>query len=194
VATDIELVHGTLAGSERAFEELVRRYERAVVALISRMVRDPLRAPELAQDAFVKAFTRLHTFDTGRRFSTWLLAIARNVAVDELRSRARARRLVEAGVDAAAAIPDVQNAGPVELVERAEVAKVLDRAVGRLRAEYRELVILRYQHELEIDEIAAITGLPAGTVKSFLYRARQELAADLRMAGYGRARVRSYES
>jgi RNA polymerase sigma-70 factor (ECF subfamily) len=64
---------------------------------------------------------------------------------------------------------------------------VLDRAVGRLRAEYRELVILRYQHELEIDEIAAITGLPAGTVKSFLYRARQELAADLRMAGYGRA-------
>ena len=187
---DIELVRGTLAGSERAFQDLVRRYERSVYALMVRMVGDPSRAEELAQDAFVKTFTRLHTFDTGRRFSTWLLAIARNVAVDELRRRAGERETMAPGGSEALAesdTADVHTASPIQLAERSEMAGVLERAVGKLRIEYRELVILRYHHELEIGEIAAITGLPPGTVKSVLYRARKELAVHLRCAGYGRS-------
>jgi RNA polymerase sigma-70 factor (ECF subfamily) len=187
-AADIELVRGTLAGSARAFEDLVRRYERAVLALVGRMVRDSSRAEELAQDVFVKAFTALHTYDVRRRFSTWLLAIARNVAIDELRRRPAGVRALE-DVDPAGGndIPDVRAATPVQLAERAELSRAIDRAIERLRDDYRELVVLRYQLDLEIDEIAAVTGLPAGTIKSSLYRARQELARHLRAAGYDRA-------
>lgn len=187
-ATDIELVRGTLAGSERAFQDLVRRYERAVLALIVRMVRDSSRAEELAQDVFVKVFKALHTYDVRRRFSTWLLAIARNVAIDELRRRpADVSALEDVDPAGGSDIPDVGTATPLQLAERAQLSRAIDRAVERLRDDYRELVVLRYQLELEIDEIAAVTGLPEGTVKSSLFRARQELARRLRAAGYDRA-------
>ena len=187
-ATDTELVHGAIAGSERAFQDLVRRYERSVLALMRRMVRNSSRAEELAQDTFVKAFTRLHTWDAGRRFSTWLLTIARNVAIDELRRRAgEARVFGDSKASDGTDVPDVRTATPIQLAERAELSSVLDRAIGQLRAEHRELVVLRYEHELEIEEIATITGLPAGTVKSSLHRARKELAACLRALGYGRS-------
>src|SRR5712692_7931349 len=82
-ATDAELVHGALAGSERAYRDLVRRYERPVFAVIVRIIRDPSRAEELAQDTFVKAFRALHTYDPRRGFSAWMLAIAHHAAIDE---------------------------------------------------------------------------------------------------------------
>src|ERR1043166_7482351 len=83
--TDVDLVNGALGGSEPAFQELVRRYERPVFSVILRVIRDPSRAEELAQDTFVKAFLRLETYRSDRKFSTWLLAIAHHVAIDEVR-------------------------------------------------------------------------------------------------------------
>src|ERR1041384_1181263 len=82
---DDDLVGGALSGSERAFQELVRRYERPVFSVILRVIRDPSRAEELAQDTFVKAFLRLETYQPERKFSTWLLTIAHHVAIDEVR-------------------------------------------------------------------------------------------------------------
>ena len=75
-ATDVELVRGALNGSEHAFRDIVLRYQRPVFGLIARVVRDPGRAEELAQDTFVKAFRALHTYDVQRKFSAWLLTIA----------------------------------------------------------------------------------------------------------------------
>src|ERR1051326_7067261 len=83
--SDEEVVGGALSGSERAFQELVRRYERPVFSVILRVIRDPSRAEELAQDSFVKAFLRLDTYQPERKFSTWLLTIAHHVAIDEVR-------------------------------------------------------------------------------------------------------------
>src|SRR3989441_9156016 len=83
--TDVDLVNGALAGSERAFRELVQRYERSVFSVILRVVRDPSRAEELAQDTFVKAFLKLDTYAPERKFSSWLLAIAHHAAIDEVR-------------------------------------------------------------------------------------------------------------
>jgi RNA polymerase sigma-70 factor, ECF subfamily len=83
-ATDAELVRGALGGSEAAFREIVQRYQRAVFGIIVRVVRDPARAEELAQDTFVRAFRALHTYDVKRRFAAWLLTIAHNVAIDEV--------------------------------------------------------------------------------------------------------------
>src|SRR3989454_7473971 len=98
--TDVDLVNGALAGSERAFQELVRRYERPVFSVMLRVIRDPSRAEELAQDTFVKAFLKLETYVPERKFSNWLLAIAHHAAIDEVRrGGVRATPLEEAPPD-----------------------------------------------------------------------------------------------
>jgi RNA polymerase sigma-70 factor, ECF subfamily len=182
--TDAELVRDVLEGSERAFRELVRRYERPILALINRLIGDPSRAEELAQDTFVKAFQRLETFDAARRFSSWLLSIAHHSAVDELRrGRVRTEPLDEA-------LPGhVQRLGstddtPAVAAERSALKQALGAAIRRLRPEYAELVALRYEQEFTLEEIAEATGLPVGTIKSSLHRARTELAAFLRTGGW----------
>jgi RNA polymerase sigma-70 factor (ECF subfamily) len=179
-ATDAELVERALDGAEPAYRELVQRYERPVFAVIVRMVRDPARAEELAQDTFVKAFAALHTYDIGRSFSTWLLSIAHHAAVDHLRKRA---------IDTTEFTDDVadrREPSPETLLERAELATALQDAIGRLRPEYRELIALQYDNELGYAAIAEITGLPVGTVKSYLHRARKELAGHLSTLGWGK--------
>ena len=186
-ATDVELVRGALDGSESAFREIVQRYQRPIYGLIVRMVRDPARAEELAQDAFVKAFRALHTYDMQRKFSAWLLTIAHHVAIDELRKGSLATEPLEETTDEGARVrefADTTSPTPALVAERAELATALQQAIGRLRPEYREVVALRYERELDYDEIVEITGLPMGTVKSSLHRARKELAEHLENLGW----------
>ncbi len=186
-ATDVELVRGALDGVESAFRDIVLRYQRPVYGLIVRMVRDPSRAEELAQDSFVKAFRALHTYDRQRKFSAWLLTIAHHVAIDELRKGSLDTEPLEQTTDAGERtreFPDTRAATPAALAERAQLATVLQTAIGRLRPEYREVVTLRYERELDYDEIVEITGLPMGTVKSSLHRARKELAEHLENLGW----------
>jgi RNA polymerase sigma-70 factor (ECF subfamily) len=186
-ATDVELVRGALNGSEHAFRDIVLRYQRPVFGLIARVVRDPGRAEELAQDTFVKAFRALHTYDVQRKFSAWLLTIAHHVAIDEVRKGALGTvSLDELSSPDGPAIefPDTKGPSPAAVAERIELASALKTAIGKLRPEYREVVTLRYEQELEYDEIAEITGLPLGTVKSSLFRARKELAAEMEAMGW----------
>jgi RNA polymerase sigma-70 factor, ECF subfamily len=185
-ATDVELVRGALDGVESAFREIVQRYQRPVFGLILRMVRDAGRAEELAQDTFVKAFRALHTYDTGRKFSAWLLTIAHHVAIDELRKGSLQTEPLEGfeGGDRRRDFPDGRAPSPALLAERKQLAQALQQAIGRLRPEYREVVSLRYERDLDYDEIVEITGLPMGTVKSALHRARKELADHLENLGW----------
>jgi RNA polymerase sigma-70 factor (ECF subfamily) len=148
------------------------------------MVRHPARAEELAQDTFVKAYQQLHTFDPSRRFASWLLTIAHHVAIDEVRRRQHATEPLDEASARHAAIVDPRSEDPTTAIERAELARVLNTAMRHLRPEYVELLTLRYEHDLELAEIAAVTGLPIGTVKSSLYRARQALAEALRETGW----------
>jgi RNA polymerase sigma-70 factor (ECF subfamily) len=186
-ATDVELVRGALNGSEHAFRDIVLRYQRPVFGLIARVVRNPGRAEELAQDTFVKAFRALHTYDVQRKFSAWLLTIAHHVAIDEVRKGA----LATVSLDELSApdgptieFTDTKGASPAAVAERTALASALKMAIGKLRPEYREVVTLRYEQELEYDEIAEITGLPLGTVKSSLFRARKELASEMEAMGW----------
>ena len=183
-ATDAEVVRDVLAGSERAFRELVRRYERPVLALMTRMIGDPSRAEELAQDTFVRAFQRLDTYDAGRKFSSWLLAVAHHLAVDELRRRQVRTEPLNEALPSHARVPNASRDTPAAAAERAELRQMLDAAIRRLRPEYAELVALRYEQEFTLAEIAEVTGLPIGTIKSSLHRARTELAALLRAGGW----------
>jgi RNA polymerase sigma-70 factor (ECF subfamily) len=179
---DADLVSGALSGSERAFQQLVRRYERPVFSVILRVIRDPSRAEELAQDTFVKAFLRLETYRPERKFSTWLLAIAHHVAIDEVRRGGlRTAPLEEVSGEYLSKECDGDN--PYDVTERRELALILDEAIRRLRPEYAELITLRYGQDLAIEDIAEITGLAVGTIKSSLHRARKDLADSLRRQG-----------
>jgi RNA polymerase sigma-70 factor, ECF subfamily len=186
-ASDVELVRGALEGAESAFREIVMRYQRPIYGLIARLVRDPGRAEELAQDTFVKAFRALHTYDVQRKFSSWLLTIAHHVAIDELRKCSLDTEPIEQATEDGEwrrEFADAKAPTPAALAENAQLATVLQTAIRRLRPEYREVVTLRYERELDYDEIAEITGLPMGTVKSSLHRARKELAEHLENLGW----------
>ena len=183
--SDAELTGQILAGSDTAARELVRRYERPVYNLIVRMVRDPALAEDLAQETFVKAFRHLASYDPGYKFANWILRIAHNTAIDYLRQprpvlSSLDEQVEQGGVRAA----DSTSPTPFAEAERKELAGALDQAIDRLRPEYREVVVLRYQEDLSYEEIAEMTDLPVGTVKSHLHRARAELAEMMAAAGW----------
>ena len=188
-ATDAELVRGALDGSEPAFRGLVERYQRPVFGVIFRVVRNQARAEELAQDTFVKAFRALHTYDSARKFSAWLLTVAHHVAIDEVRKgtldSVSLEMLTEEG-SRTFEIPDTTAPTPAAQAERGELAEALRTAISCLRPEYRELVSMKYEQELDYEDIVEITGLPMGTIKSSLHRARKELQDQLQGLGWGR--------
>ncbi len=184
--TDAALVARIKAGSDTAAYELVRRYQRPVFNLVARMVHDPTLAEDLAQDTFLKAFTHLASFDAAFKFSNWILKIAHNTAIDCLR-RGRPAATVLDEEDPASGLDSLKSStpGPQALAERHELAEALDSAIDGLRPGYREVVVLRYQEDLDYDEIAEVLDLPVGTVKSYLHRARAELASLMKQAGWG---------
>jgi RNA polymerase sigma-70 factor (ECF subfamily) len=187
VATDADLVARALAGRQDAYRELVERHNGAVFNLISRMVRNQGVAEELAQDAFVKAFAALKSFDPTFKFSSWILRIAHNTAIDHLRKLKLpvvSFDLETSGRDLRDLLVDQSEATPYEHAEGVDLARDLERALCQLRPEYRRLIVLRYQQDQAYEEIAETLQLPLGTVKSHLHRARLELARLMTTAGW----------
>ena len=168
----------------------MERFQRPVFTLIVRMVGDPATAEDLAQEAFLKAFRRLGTYDPERRLSSWLFKIAHNTTLDHLRRRGTETVPLEAPEEderggLAAVLADDTLRSPEATAQRGDLAAALATAVGALRPEYREIVLLRYQEGLAYQEIAEVADLPLGTVKTHLHRARRELMAALEAAGWG---------
>jgi RNA polymerase sigma-70 factor, ECF subfamily len=189
--TDAELVASALRGSEEAFRDLVLRFERPVYALILRMVHEAETAEDLAQEVFVKAYRHLASYDPRRKFASWLFKVAHNSTIDHLR-RAQLDTVPlaaeqEDGGGLLAVLADTSAESPAAAAERRDMARALERAIARLRPEYREAVVLRYVEGLAYQEICEVLGLPAGTVKTNLHRARKELAEAMRAAGWASA-------
>jgi RNA polymerase sigma-70 factor (ECF subfamily) len=198
-AADEQLVQEALEGSQRAYRELVRRFERPVYNLVARMVRDRTLAEDLAQDAFVKAFARLDSYQPSQgKFSNWLFKIAHNTAIDHLRRSELDTVPLDAGdpekADFHAILSNPDAPTPLDRAERSDLAGALTAAVERLRPEYREVIVLRHQEGMAYEEISEIAGLPLGTVKTYIHRARKELAALLTDAGWGPAGVVASET
>jgi RNA polymerase sigma-70 factor, ECF subfamily len=186
--TDAELVERTLAGFEDGFRTLVGRHQRSVYNLLVRMLRNPALSEELAQDTFLKAFSHLRTFDPRYKFSNWILRIAHNTAVDALRRRGPQELSIDEPLAPGQVRLDEMLVDPasdeaVRRIEQQDLSRMLDAALDRLRPEYRRAVVLRYQEGLSYEEMADVTGLPIGTVKSNLHRARAEMAALLTRTG-----------
>jgi RNA polymerase sigma-70 factor (ECF subfamily) len=187
--TDPELAASALAGSEDAFRELVRRFERPVYSLIVRMVQDPALAEDLAQEVFVKAYRRLDSYDPERKLSSWLFKIAHNTTIDHLRRGAPETVPLEAEKDGeraglASVLPDESVESPAAGAERKDLGRALEKAIATLRPEYREAVLMFYAEGASYQEICEVTGLPMGTVKTNLHRARKQLAQEMTAMGW----------
>jgi RNA polymerase sigma-70 factor (ECF subfamily) len=186
--TDNELVAGALSGSADAYRELVRRYQRPISSLVQRMLGDPVEAEDVAQEVFVKAFRNLGRFEPGRKLSSWLFKIAHNATIDRMRRQRPDTVPLEAvsadGEETWEVLQAPDEQSPERRAQRAEVAEAIGAALGRLRPQYREVLLLRFQQGLAYREIAEILELRIGTVKIHLHRARKLLAAELAAAGF----------
>jgi RNA polymerase sigma-70 factor (ECF subfamily) len=184
---DAELIQEALDGSQEAHRQLVLRYQRPVWGLLQRMVRDRMLAEDLAQEVFVKAFRALGTFDPSRKFSSWLFKIAHNTAIDHLRRKdlnTVALETPDGEPDLLAVVPDSDAESPDSALQRRDLARDMEDSLERLRPEYREVVLLRFHEGLSYEEIAEVTGLPLGTVKTHLFRARKAMARYLTSRGW----------
>ncbi|MEZ5333003.1 MAG: sigma-70 family RNA polymerase sigma factor [Thermoanaerobaculia bacterium] len=192
-ADDATLVGEALGGSEDAYRDLLLRYQRPVFGLIVRLVRDRGLAEDLAQEAFLKAFRALSGFQRERKFSSWLFKIAHNTAIDHLRRRELDTVPLETpereGPDLLDSLAGPELQSPETGMRRSDLAAALEASVQRLRPEYRTVMELRFREGLSYEEIAEITGLPMGTVKTHIHRARKAMAEHLEELGWSREDV-----
>jgi RNA polymerase sigma-70 factor (ECF subfamily) len=169
---------------EEAFSEIVRSYGDRVYNLVLRLVGSPAEAEDVAQEVFVTVFKSIDSYRGEAKLSTWILRIAANHSKNRIKYLSRRRTTSHEGRDGtdAADLPDEGKApvqahfdAPDVMLEAAETERLLQDAIGTLDEEQRLLVVLRDVEELSYDEIVEITGLPEGTVKSRLHRARMAL-------------------
>ena len=174
---DGELVKTAIAGREASFEELVRRYQRPIAAYVYRMVGDYDAALDLTQEVFIKVYNSLARYRSEFKFSTWIYKIAHNAAIDHLRRYAVREQAVTSGFDTEHRDTPVEGRRltPEQESERKERRSEVELVVEMLPRAYRELIVLRHSHDLSYDEIAEVTGLPLGTVKNRLFRAREAM-------------------
>jgi RNA polymerase sigma-70 factor (ECF subfamily) len=161
--------------AEEAFERLVPSYRRRVFGLAYGILRDRGAAEDLAQEVFVKLWQALPKYDGRAQLSTWIYAITRNAAISALRGRRRSVSLSDPAVQ-----EEVEGVATAATVES---DAALWRQVEALPDKQRQAVILYYQDERSVDEVAAMMGVPVNTVKTHLHRARASLAAALGIAG-----------
>lgn len=185
--SDPAVVEMARKGSEAAYRELLTRYERPVFSLVFRMVRDRETAEDLAQETFIKVLNNLDRYSPEFKFSSWLFKIANNLTIDHLRRRRVDTISIEGAPDAvtaesarATSIAVVSgNESPLEELESRELGTAIERAIGKLRPEYRACIMLRHVEDKSYEEIAEIVKLPLGTVKTYIHRARHELRTAL---------------
>lgn len=182
---EARLVERLIARDERAFNELVRAYERRVFALILRMLGgNRSEAEEVSQEVFVQVFKAIGTFRGDSKLSTWIYRIAVNLCKNRSKYL-KVRR--EGQKDELEAVAEHTNLGestsanvgrierPDEALAGKQIERIVQEAIMQLEPTFRECLVLRDVEELSYEEIEAITGLAAGTVKSRIFRARAQL-------------------
>jgi len=180
---DRELATLAAEGRESAYRELLSRYERPVFSLVYRMVRQRSLAEDLAQEAFIRAFGAIDSYNPGYKFSSWLFKIANNHTIDWLRKKKLDTVSIDGAPNATGAEETARTSWDLEsraerpdaYVENRELGGQIEEAIAELRPEYRTVVLLRHVEGYAYDEIAETMDLPLGTVKTYLHRARAEL-------------------
>jgi len=179
VNDDVQLIDETLNGRTAAFGELVRKYQNRLFNTVFHVVGNAEDARDVVQDAFVQALLKLHTFQRSSTFYTWLYRIAFNVAVSHCRRR-RPTASVEHARETAGLEPRDSADNPVQSAEREERCSQVRRALAELSEEHRTVLVLREIDGCCYETIAEILGIPVGTVRSRLHRARLQLREQLK--------------
>jgi RNA polymerase sigma-70 factor (ECF subfamily) len=182
--SDEDLMARVAEEDERAFSELVRRYQGRVINLVSRVLNDRECADDLSQEVFVRVFVHRRNYRRGSKLSTWLFTIAANLAKNEIRRRVRRRNwfsldaLQEAFKDGAMLFADPAE-GRERLLEREQLQEAVGRAIATVPEKYRLALVFRDIEGLSYEEIAQVLGIPGGTVRSRINRARSMLKRKL---------------
>src|SRR5213080_214734 len=178
---DGELVSSAIAGREAGFEELVRRYQRPIAAYVYRMVGDYDAALDLTQEVFIKVYNSLSRYRSEFKFSMWFYKIVHYAAIDHLRRHAVREQTLATGPEGERREISIESRRltPEQESERKERRSEIEAVVQLLPTAYRELIVLRHSQDLSYDEIAEVTGLPLGTVKNRLFRAREAMRDQL---------------
>jgi RNA polymerase sigma-70 factor, ECF subfamily len=180
---DSAVVSACLAGEERAFSELVDRYQTRLLNFIYRTIGDRDRAEDLVQEVFIRVYRHLHRFDRSKKFSTWVYTIASNLAKNELRNRSRNPlvlfQTMRGGNDEEERPLQFEDttARPDDLYRKRHLRELVEDTVAKLPEHHRQVFVLRELEGKSYEEIAEITSCNLGTVKSRLNRARTAFAA-----------------
>jgi RNA polymerase sigma-70 factor (ECF subfamily) len=164
---ETKIISAVLAGDDEAYGRLIERYQAGLVRYCLTITRDEDAAEDIAQEAFIRAYDKLDRYDARFKFSTWLYKIAHNLALKSL------RRPPDLPFDEELGVAAEDRAAEADAVEEREAA--VRRAVAGLSVNYQTVIHLHYWERREYAEIAEIMGVPATTVKTWLYRARQAL-------------------
>ncbi|MBI2788642.1 MAG: RNA polymerase sigma factor [Elusimicrobia bacterium] len=170
LVADADLVRRCLSGDDGGFAALLERHQDRVYSFLRRLTGDARDAEDLSQVVFLKAFRSLETFDLARPFHSWVLAIAHHAALDHLRAR---RTDLSLDHDEHPIDPADGADGPERLAEAALDGALVERLIAALPPLYREALLLRHGEGLSVEEVAATLGIPEGTVKIRLFRARE---------------------
>jgi RNA polymerase sigma-70 factor (ECF subfamily) len=185
---DGDVVRAVKRGDRDAFARLIQAYQGRLFGLVLMVVRDRALAEEVTQDAFVRAFTHLGMYDEGRPFYPWVATIAVRLAQNQLVARARVARREGTPLDEAPD-PQASTGGPAALIE-AEQRRAVWTEVTSLPAGERIAVVLYYRDDVSVRDIAHTLGVTAGTVKTWLFRARRRLRERLQSVALQSERVR----
>jgi RNA polymerase sigma factor, sigma-70 family len=173
--SDVDLISRVIRGREDGFEELVRRYQRPIAGYVYRMLGDYDSSLDVTQEVFIKVYGSIEKYSSEYKFSTWLYRIAHNAAIDHMRRNPTNSQSLETESENGTYQLQFHSPepNPEQNRERSEWRTEIDAVVKCLPTAYRELILLRHSRDLSYDEIADVTGLPLGTVKNRLFRARE---------------------
>ena len=171
------LIRRAQKGEQDAFAALVDEHQRYVYNLALRLVKDENEALDLSQETFVRAWTALPNFRGQSQFRTWLYRITTNLCYNRLPNLRRS--LNDLGDDVMEEIPEINFDNPAYQFESSETRIHLYKAIDELDDNYKLLITLRYQNELSYEEIASTLNLPLGTVKTGIFRAKEQLRKSL---------------
>ncbi|MFC2131567.1 sigma-70 family RNA polymerase sigma factor [Bacteroidota bacterium] len=181
---DFEAVKRVLSGDNSAFRVLQNKYQRLIASLIRRMVKDEDDIQDLTQETFIKAYNAMDTFKFGYTFSAWIYRIASNNCIDFLRKKrfqtvSLSQPLYDDEDDYFLQVEDSTFRPDLEYISQ-EIKQAITHAIDKLPENYREIIKLRHEMELDYSEISKKLDMPLGTVKAHLFRARKLLLSELK--------------
>lgn len=186
--TDRYLVDRILSGETNVFGTIIKNTENLVAKIIFDMISNDVDRKDIAQDVYLKVYQKLPGFKFQSKLSTWIGQICYNTCIDHLRKKKLilAENSYEPETESSNELLDMMNTArgnfdePVDtLVIGKNISEIVKKKIEKLPPVYKTLISLYHNEELSYDEISTITGLPAGTVKSYLFRARRQLRNDL---------------